>query len=180
MRTWGRKSRQWWRLKSCKTTKDSRLQHLQGEPRQGRDSGQFLCAPPRFWPRLRPKPQKMFLRSTPKKWNNGTPMRKESRATKDKIDQWIAKTKETCLFCAEPLLVRKTQKLSEGPMPHHRTDVLLLADVSENFTRKSLHEYIMAESGAILQLAGLELRRSSEKDGEWNLSSWEIKTSTFS
>ena len=56
-------------------------------------------------------------------------------------------------------------------MPHHRTDVLLLVDVFENFTRKSLHEYIMAESGAILQLAGLELRRSSEKDGEWSLSS---------
>ena len=38
-----------------------RLQHLQGEPRQRRSFGQLLGAPPRFRPRLRPKPQKMFF-----------------------------------------------------------------------------------------------------------------------
>ena len=48
--------------------------------------------------------------------------RKEKQKNKHKIDQWIAKTKETCLFCAEPLLIKKTQGLSEGAMPHHRTD----------------------------------------------------------
>jgi len=35
--------------------------------------------------------------------NKYTP--KERRQPKDAIDQWIARTQETCLFCAEPLLV---------------------------------------------------------------------------
>ena len=30
---------------------------------------------------------------------------RRERQRKDKIDQWIAKTQETCLFCADPLLV---------------------------------------------------------------------------
>ena len=45
------------------------------------------------------------------------------RKEKDTIDHLIAKTKKkTCLFCTEPLLVKKTRRLSAGPMPHHRTD----------------------------------------------------------
>ena len=48
--------------------------------------------------------------------------RKEKAKNKQKIDQWIAKAKETCLFCTEPLLIKETQGLSEGAMPHHRTD----------------------------------------------------------
>ena len=68
--------------KSRKNTKRSRLQHLHGEPRQGLGFGQFLCAPPRFWPILRPKPPKMFLRSPPNNWNHGTAKRKKSREKK--------------------------------------------------------------------------------------------------
>ena len=47
---------------------------------------------------------------------------KEKAKSKHKIDQWIAKAKETSVFCAEPLQVKKTQGLSEGAMPHHRKD----------------------------------------------------------
>ena len=40
---------------------------------------------------------------------------------RDEIDQWISNNQETCLFCAESLLVKKkTQRLDERPLPHHR------------------------------------------------------------
>ena len=48
--------------------------------------------------------------------------RKEKAKNKHKIDQWRAKAKETCLFSAEPLLIKKTQELSDGAIPHNRTD----------------------------------------------------------
>ena len=45
------------------------------------------------------------------------------RKGKDTIDHWIAKNKKK-YACSAPslLLVTKTRTLSEGPMPHHRTD----------------------------------------------------------
>ena len=42
----------------------------------------------------------------------------EMRKPKDAIDQWIKITQETCLFCADPLLVSKLQRFCERPRPH--------------------------------------------------------------
>ena len=42
---------------------------------------------------------------------------RRERQPKDAIDLWIAKTQETCLFCADPLLVANF-RLSERPRPH--------------------------------------------------------------
>ena len=58
--------------------------------------------------------------SLQKNWNHGTAKRKQKN--KHKKDQWMTKAKETCLFSAEPWLVKKTLGLSEGAMPHHRMD----------------------------------------------------------
>ena len=41
------------------------------------------------------------------------------KEVKDKINQWIAKTQDECLFCAEPLL-RRNFRLCKGPLSHNR------------------------------------------------------------
>ena len=141
----GKKSRHWWRLKIWKNTKSSWLPHLQGEPHQGRGFGQFLCAPPRFWTILRPKPQKMFLRNPPKNWNHGTAKRK-----KRKRHNWPLNRKNQKKM---PVLRRafagkensKTQWRTNATSQDGWTDVLPLADVFENFRWKSL-----PGSGALL------------------------------
>ena len=97
-----------------------------------------LCTTP-ILTDLRRKPQKMpsEKRKSPLK-NCNQRIAKRKQKNKHKIDQGIAKAKETCLYCAEPLLIKKKQGLSEGAMPHNRTDVLLLADVFKNFSWKGL------------------------------------------
>ena len=45
---------------------------------------------------------------------------KRERKEKDKIDEWVAKNQETCLFCAEPLMKKNFRDASKGPLPHNR------------------------------------------------------------
>ena len=142
----GKKSRHWWRLKICSKhiCKESLVKDVVWDNFSVHhpNSGQSAA-----------KAQKMLLRSPPKNWNHGTTKRKKR---KTKIDQWIAKTKETCLLCAEPLLVKKPQRLRK------------LQPEKFAWTNKGWVRCITVACRAWARTLVWKRR-------EWSLSSWEMR-----